>query len=145
MLELQRGVKPNGQGSPSRRSGDDLRTHGRHFDELFRSPRTSPHCRWRSCSNHRAMERDCFAPSVSTWLLQDLGRHRYPVQQLPIKSGATHIGGFTPLAHGTPGFYTSSGELAVEYILPSSLLPVPFREEDNLPSATYLLPDGASR
>jgi hypothetical protein len=83
--------------------------------------------------------------SKRNWLLQDLGRHRYPVQQLPIKSGATHIGGFTPLAHGTPGFYTSSGELAVEYILPSSLLPVPFREEDNLPSATYLLPDGASR
>ena len=42
--------------------------------------------------------------------LPDLLHHRYPVQPLAINTRAGAIGGFTPLSHGTPIFYTSAGD-----------------------------------
>ena len=67
------------------------------------------------------------------WFLRDLEDHNYPVQRLPINTRAAAMGGFTPLARGTPVFYTASwGDDATLLPLPS--LPVPFRAADNLPT-----------
>jgi 4-amino-4-deoxy-L-arabinose transferase-like glycosyltransferase len=83
--------------------------------------------------------------SDGNWLLEDLGHHRYPVVRLPIDTRAQAIGGFTPLARGTPTFYTAIGEGATPYILTPSAMPVPFRTEDNLREVTDFLPDGVQQ
>jgi hypothetical protein len=66
------------------------------------------------------------------WLLRDLRLHHYEVERLPLETHASEIGGFTPLAHGKPEFYAAhwGGEQA--------LAPVPFRAEDDTPSAKAL-------
>ena len=46
------------------------------------------------------------------WLIEDLRAHRYPVHRLPIDPRADAIGGFTPLAHGKPFFFTALGDAA---------------------------------
>ena len=60
------------------------------------------------------------------WLLQDLSHHRYPVKRLPINTRAVAIGGFTPLAHGTPVFYTALGERSIPHAAPGEGRPTPF-------------------
>jgi hypothetical protein len=74
----------------------------------------------------------------SNWLLDDLRRHFYRIERLPIETRADAIGGFTPLAHGTPVFYSAQGdrEAFVPAVVPSE--PIPFRAVDNLPTATRL-------
>ncbi len=81
--------------------------------------------------------------SDRNWLLEDLSHHRYPMRRLPIDTRAEAIGGFTPLAHGTPTFYTASGEEAIDRSSPAIAAPVPFRVQDNLPDRTSFSPDGA--
>ena len=72
----------------------------------------------------------------SNWMLEDLRRHFYNVKHLSIDTHAGAIGGFTPLAHGTPMFYTAKGDLAD--FGPLAVHAVPFKVADNLPSATQL-------
>lgn len=94
------------------------------------------------------------------WMLRDLERNRYPVARLPIETHAGAIGGFTPLAHGTPDLFISAGDKAIwtgdkanwagnEADLvdeePAFDEPQPFRVADNLPSASSYDPDGAAR
>jgi hypothetical protein len=71
--------------------------------------------------------------SDGNWLIEDLLRHRYPVQRLPINTRAGAIGGFTPLFHGTPVFFTSAGDPFLRTHPP--LGPSPFQTAKNLPSA----------
>ncbi len=65
------------------------------------------------------------------WMIRDLRIHQYVVRRLPVDTGAKAIGGFTPLAHGTPFFYTAAGDAAP--VAPS--LPQPFHAADNLPDS----------
>ncbi|HET9087900.1 MAG TPA: hypothetical protein VFN53_10285 [Acidobacteriaceae bacterium] len=73
--------------------------------------------------------------SDDNWMIEDLLHHRYPLQRLPINTGAAAIGGFTPLAHGTPVFFTSVGDAFLKKTPGFILAPVPFLRTDNLPSA----------
>ena len=76
----------------------------------------------------------------SNWLLEDLHTHHYPVQRLPIDTRAQDIGGFTPLARGTPHFFTSAGDAApVDVLMPRSR-PEPFHIADNLPDSKAIIP-----
>jgi hypothetical protein len=79
------------------------------------------------------------------WLIQDLSAHRYSMQQLPIDTRTQAIGGFTPLAHGTPEFFSAAGDAVP--VSPSSkdLFPKPFRVEGNLPESKFALPGEASQ
>ena len=43
--------------------------------------------------------------SDGNWMLQDFDAHHFPYQRLDIDTRAEAIGGFTPLAKGTPTFY----------------------------------------
>jgi uncharacterized SAM-binding protein YcdF (DUF218 family) len=45
--------------------------------------------------------------SDGNWLLEDLSAHHLQYQKLQIDTRAGAIGGFTPLAHGMPSFYTA--------------------------------------
>lgn len=71
--------------------------------------------------------------SDGNWLIEDLRHHRYPVQRLPINTCAGDIGGFTPLSHGVPVFYASSGDTIFNGTLASDLVPQPFEVAANLP------------
>ena len=73
--------------------------------------------------------------SDGNWLLEDLRDHRYPVERLGINTRAVAIGGFTPLARGTPVFYTSYGEDVSAGPLMPDFLPIPFSTASNLPDA----------
>ncbi len=68
------------------------------------------------------------------WMLQDLGRHRYPLNRLPINTRAVAIGGFTPLARGTPVFYLAQGDQALDQAADPLHPPIPFIAADNLPT-----------
>ncbi len=72
------------------------------------------------------------------WLLNDLTDHHYRIDRLPIDTRAEAIGGFTPLAHGTPTFYTSAGDGDLSDAAVKYAWPVAFRVSDNLPRATQL-------
>lgn len=74
------------------------------------------------------------------WLIEDLRAHRYPVLRLPIDTGAEDIGGFTPLAHGTPAFFIAVGDAAPAELLRSTVIPQPFYAADNLPASKAILP-----
>jgi multidrug efflux pump subunit AcrA (membrane-fusion protein) len=50
--------------------------------------------------------------SDGNWLLDDLAAHHYGFNRLNIDTRAEAIGGFTPLAHGTPAFYLGFGGAA---------------------------------
>jgi hypothetical protein len=80
--------------------------------------------------------------SDHSWLLQDLLHHRYPAQRLPINTRAAAIGGFTPLAHGTPVFFTSVGDRFFRTTRGFVLAPLPFKRAANLPSAKLTLSNG---
>lgn len=74
------------------------------------------------------------------WLLRDLRVHHYPVHRLPIDTRAEAIGGFTPLAHGTPSFFTSTGDAVTP---PDSVRHFhlrPFHVADNLPDSNAIIP-----
>jgi hypothetical protein len=78
--------------------------------------------------------------NVGNWMLEDLWAHRYPVRRLAINTRASAIGGFTPLAHGTPFFFTGAGDAArANFSLPK-LFPEPFRVADNLPNSKTIIP-----
>ena len=72
------------------------------------------------------------------WMIEDLRAHGYPVRRLAIDTHAKDIGGFTPLAKGTPAFFMAAGDAA----LPHSSLrtPEPFRAADDLPGSQSLVP-----
>ncbi|MFP5236097.1 MAG: ArnT family glycosyltransferase [Acidobacteriota bacterium] len=67
------------------------------------------------------------------WMLNDLRVHRYRVEHLPIDPRAENIGGFTPLAHGTPQFYVASWDHPLLNRSPV-VKPVPFRAAQELPT-----------
>lgn len=80
--------------------------------------------------------------SDGNWLLDDLQAHHYEFHRLDIDTRAEAIGGFTPLARGTPAFYVASGGDAPILIrrVPFDV-PVPFRRSRNLPTAApYAFP-----
>ncbi|MHB1938166.1 MAG: ArnT family glycosyltransferase [Acidobacteriaceae bacterium] len=68
------------------------------------------------------------------WMIQDLLRHRYPLQRLDIDTRASAIGGFTPLSHGPPVFYSSAGDKFFNTHPAFVLSPLAFRRTENLPS-----------
>jgi hypothetical protein len=88
----------------------------------------------------RAAGRYLILASNNNWLIEDLLHHRYPVQRLAINTRAGAIGGFTPLSHGTPVFYTSAGD---EYLRTHPMVaPLPFQPTKNLPSAKLTPAEG---
>jgi hypothetical protein len=73
--------------------------------------------------------------SHQNWYLQDLRMHNYSIERLPVNPRATALGGFTPLAHGAPVFYTASWDNLPQNVASPYLRPVSFHAADNLPSA----------
>ncbi len=71
------------------------------------------------------------------WLIDDLKRHHYPVTRLQIETRAESIGGFTPLAHGTPEFYAACGDEVPCEEPHHRSAPQPFHIEDNLPGGSH--------
>ena len=69
------------------------------------------------------------------WLLEDLRLHNYPLDRLPINTRAASMGGFTPLAHGTPVFYLAYGDPGLAPFRPLDPPPIPFHASENLPNA----------
>ncbi len=80
--------------------------------------------------------------SDGNWLVQDLMHHRYPVKRLPINTRAGAIGGFTPLAHGTPVFYSSVGDRFFKDTPGFVVAPIPFHTAKNLPDASLIPSEG---
>ena len=80
--------------------------------------------------------------SDGNWLVQDLMHHRYPVKRLPINTRAVAIGGFTPLNHGTPVFYSSVGDRFFQTTPGFVLAPIAFKEIANLPNAKLTPAEG---
>lgn len=79
--------------------------------------------------------------SDGNWLLDDLAAHHYGFKRLNIDTRAEAIGGFTPLAHGTPAFYLGFGGAAPFHIPTHIDQPVPFLRASNLPGASaYVVP-----
>lgn len=76
------------------------------------------------------------------WLIDDLRAHRYPVHRLSIDTRAQDIGGFTPLAHGVPHFFTAGGDVAMAARSMVPRPPEPFRITDNLPDSDAIIPRG---
>ena len=80
--------------------------------------------------------------SEGSWLLGDLAVHHYAFEQLEIYPHAAAIGGFTPLAHGTPALYMGFGGGVPPSDLAHLNMPVPFRAASNLPQAqTFTIPN----
>ncbi|HEX4756913.1 MAG TPA: glycosyltransferase family 39 protein [Terracidiphilus sp.] len=73
--------------------------------------------------------------SDGNWFLDDLAHHHYEFDRLPINTRAGAIGGFTPLAHGVPTYYTAGRNYSQNYLLTDYAMPVPFQVADNLPGA----------
>jgi 4-amino-4-deoxy-L-arabinose transferase-like glycosyltransferase len=71
--------------------------------------------------------------SRRNWMLNDLRAHHYVVERLPIDTHAENIGGFTPLAHGTPQFYVASWDHPLLNRSPL-MKPVPFQAAQELPN-----------
>jgi hypothetical protein len=72
--------------------------------------------------------------SDGNWLVEDLLRHRYPVDRLPINTRASGIGGFTPLSKATPVFFRSVGDRFLQEA-GNRIEPIPFDSARNLPGA----------
>lgn len=79
--------------------------------------------------------------SDGNWLIEDLRSHHYAAYRLTIDTRAQAIGGFTPLAHGTPAFYVSDGPVTQP---DDDENLQPFSADDELPSSKALVPGGAS-
>ncbi len=67
------------------------------------------------------------------WLIEDLKRHRVPVERLSINTRAGSIGGFTPLDRSVPVYFLSGGNEAMSKALEPA--PIPFTRAATLPSA----------
>ena len=78
------------------------------------------------------------------WMLQDLLQHRYPIQRLDINIRATAIGGFTPLSHGPPVFYSGAGDKFFETHPGFVLAPIHIQNAENLPTSKLSLAQGGS-
>lgn len=82
--------------------------------------------------------------SDGSWLLSDLTLHHYNFERLDIDPHAGAIGGFTPLAHGSPALYLGFGGGMPRSDLAHLNMPVPFREANNVPQArTFTIPDAS--
>lgn len=69
------------------------------------------------------------------WLLEDLREHHYDAHRLSINTRAGAMGGFTPLAHGTPSFYVADSSRAMDGS-DCNFAPVsPLRSSDELPGS----------
>jgi 4-amino-4-deoxy-L-arabinose transferase-like glycosyltransferase len=79
--------------------------------------------------------------SDGNWMVQDLMRHRYPVERLAINTRAGALGGFTPLMHGTPVFFSSVGDRFL-HEAKYQIVPIPFKSAKNLPEAKLGPEDG---
>ena len=79
------------------------------------------------------------------WLIQDMAAHHYGVRRLPINTRADAIGGFTPLARGTPAFFVAGGDQAPIREPVHVTTRQPFRASDNLPNATFKPPDDTAQ
>ncbi len=79
--------------------------------------------------------------SDGNWYLEDLARHHFLWNRLPINTRAAAMGGFTPLARGTPVFYTASWDRPLADVSSPFSLPIPFHASDELP---HSLPAGAT-
>ena len=77
--------------------------------------------------------------SPGNWMLEDLRMHRYLFRHMPIPTGAEHLGGFTPLARGTPSFYVARGA-GVPGAGRNGLPPAPFQVSQNLPQVKWYAP-----
>lgn len=76
------------------------------------------------------------------WLLEDLREHSYIAQRLSINTRAGALGGFTPLAHGTPSFYVADSSRSMNDGNCSFFSAPPFRSSDELPGARpFKLPE----
>lgn len=69
------------------------------------------------------------------WLLQDLWEHHYDAHRLSINTRAASLGGFTPLAHGTPSFYVADSNRVMNQIDCSFRPASPLRSSDELPGS----------
>jgi hypothetical protein len=78
--------------------------------------------------------------SDENWFLDDLAHHHYRFDRLPINTRAGAIGGFTPLAHGVPTYFTAGRDDPQNYVLTDYATPIPFQVADNLPSAKHFVP-----
>ena len=78
--------------------------------------------------------------SKGNWLLEDLKKHRYSFQRIPIDTHATELGGFTPLARGEPEFYVAQGDRAPGRSSEYSRPPAPFEVSQNVPEAKWYVP-----
>jgi hypothetical protein len=78
--------------------------------------------------------------SKSNWLLEDLRKHRYSFERLPVDTQAIDLGGFTPLARGVPEFYEARGDRAHAQASKYSRPPAPFQTSQNLPEAKWYVP-----
>jgi hypothetical protein len=76
------------------------------------------------------------------WMLQDLLQHRYPIKRLDINTRATVIGGFTPLSHGTPAFYSAAGDKFFQTHPDLVLAPIHIQRAENLPTGKLSVADG---
>jgi hypothetical protein len=83
--------------------------------------------------------------SDGNWLLEDLNRHHYATERLPINTRAGAIGGFTPLAHGIPAFYAAGSSDLVNEAPCSPIEPLQFQAADELPDSATFNPEGAVR
>lgn len=79
--------------------------------------------------------------SEGNWFIHDVLAHRFDVNRLSIDTRAQAIGGFTPLAHGTPTFYISDGLMTHGG---DGEQPLPFNSADDLPTGRPLVHIGAS-
>jgi len=78
--------------------------------------------------------------SKSNWLLEDLRKHRYSFERLPVDTQAIDLGGFTPLARGVPEFYEARADRAPAQASKYSRPPAPFQTSQNLPEAKWYVP-----
>lgn len=69
------------------------------------------------------------------WMLDDLSDHHYLVVRLPINTRAGAMGGFTPLARGTPAFWIASWDHPLQSVWSPFDVPIPFKANDEVPQA----------
>ena len=74
--------------------------------------------------------------SDGNWMLEDLALHHYVYRRLPINTRAGAIGGFTPLSHGVPAFFVSTGDNIFNGVVSPEAAPIPFTLSGNLPDET---------
>jgi hypothetical protein len=76
------------------------------------------------------------------WMLQDLLQHRYPIRRLDINTRAAAIGGFTPLSHAVPVFYSTAGDEFFQTHPGLVLGPIHIERAENLPTGKLSVAEG---